>query len=54
MQPLASTPEPTGYVAPSTSPPGHWIAFERDEGQYRYAGTYDTQEAAQRAAGLRS
>jgi hypothetical protein len=54
MLAVNATPEPSGYVQPSTSPPGHWIAFEYDEGQYRYAGTYDTQEAAQMAAGLQS
>lgn len=52
MLPLKTTPDPAGYVVPSTSNPDFWIAWEYEDGRYRYAGTYETQAAAEHAAGL--
>lgn len=50
--PLTDTGERQSYVAPASTIERAWIAWQMEDGAWRYAGTYDTEQAAKHAVGL--
>ena len=48
-RPTTDDGEPQAYIMPACSMARGWIAFRAEKGRWRYAGAYDSEEAAIKA-----